>query len=36
LVEFLIKDLMENDGGAKKRVFDPLTLFQTPNPNVDG
>ncbi len=36
LVEFLIKHLMEEEGGAKKRVFDPLTLVWTPSPNVDG
>jgi hypothetical protein len=27
---------MEEESGAKKRVFDPLTLVRTPGPNVDG
>jgi len=27
---------MEEEGGAKKKNFDPLTLARTPSPNVDG
>jgi len=36
LVEFLIEHLMEEEGGAKKTTFDPLTFVWIPNPNMDG
>jgi hypothetical protein len=36
LVEFLIKHLMEEQGGAKNKVFDLLTPTWTPSPNMDG
>ncbi len=36
LLEFLIKHLMEEESGAKNKVFDPLTLAWIPNPNMDG